>query len=152
MTSIIRVTKEFSFDMAHALFGYDGPCKNIHGHTYRLLVTIRGKVLNEVNHPKDGMLLDFGWLKKIVNDRIISQYDHALLLNENIPVKQKEDLVLVTEKIQFVPYQPTCENLLLAIKKELTEAFKADDFELFKVKLYETPTSYAEWYQTDERE
>ena len=89
-------------------------------------------------------------MKKIVNDRIISQYDHALLLNENIPVKQKEDLVLVTEKIQFVPYQPTCENLLLAIKNELTEAFKADDFELFKVKLYETPTSYAEWYQTDD--
>ena len=150
MTSIIRVTKEFTFDMAHALFGYDGPCKNIHGHTYRLLVTIRGKVLNEPNHPKDGMLLDFGWLKKIVKEQIINQYDHALLLNENLPSNQKEELIQITEKLLFVPYQPTCENLLLAIKVELAIAFKIDDFELIKLKLYETPTSYAEWYKTDE--
>ncbi len=150
MTSIIRVTKEFTFDMAHALFGYDGPCKNIHGHTYRLLVTIRGKVLNEPNHPKDGMLLDFGYLKKIVKEKIIHKYDHALLLNNHLPSKKKEELIQITEKILFVPYQPTCENLLLAIKTELAIAFKIDGFELIKLKLFETPTSYSEWYKTDE--
>lgn len=86
-----------------------------------------------------------------MNERIISQYKHALLLNENIAVKQKEELTQITEKILFGPYQPTYENLLLAIKLELIKAFKADDFEYFKVKLYETPISYAKWYQTDER-
>ena len=56
---MIRITKEFKFEMAHALFGYDGLCKNIHGHSYRLWVTIKGNILKEVNHTKDGMVLDF---------------------------------------------------------------------------------------------
>ena len=61
----IRVTKVFTFDMAHALFGYDGPCKNIHGHTYELSVTLKGKVLQENNHPKDGMVIDFTDFKQL---------------------------------------------------------------------------------------
>ena len=150
MTSIIRVTKEFTFDMAHALLGYDGPCSNIHGHTYRLLVTLRGKVRNESNHPKDGMLIDFGWLKKIVNDKIVKQYDHALVLNKDLAETHQLNLAHITEKIIYTPFQPTCENLLLAIKKELNLSFKESDYELFKIKLYETPTSYAEWCKTDE--
>ena len=60
----IRVTKVFTFDMAHALYGYDGPCKNIHGHTYILSVTLKGKVINENNHPKNGMVIDFSDFKK----------------------------------------------------------------------------------------
>jgi len=64
---MIRITKEFKFEMAHALHGYDGLCKNIHGHSYKLWVTIRGKTLHEAKHKKDGMLLDFDVLKSIVN-------------------------------------------------------------------------------------
>ena len=60
---MIRITKEFKFEMAHALHGYDGLCKNIHGHSYKLWVTIRGAVLNERTHKKDGMVMDFAFLK-----------------------------------------------------------------------------------------
>ena len=55
---MIRITKEFKFEMAHALYGYDGLCKNIHGHSYRLWVTVRGEVLEENGSKKDGMVLD----------------------------------------------------------------------------------------------
>ena len=78
---MIRITKEFKFEMAHALFGYDGLCKNIHGHSYRLWVTIRGEIKKEKNHKKDGMVMDFDILKKIVKPEIVDKYDHSLVLN-----------------------------------------------------------------------
>ena len=62
----IRVTKSFTFEMAHALWNYDGPCRNIHGHSYELLVTISGHPITDENSPKLGMVMDFGDLKKIV--------------------------------------------------------------------------------------
>ena len=61
--SIVRISKEFNFDMAHALLGYDGLCKNIHGHSYTLVVTVTGAPVNDVNSPKNGMLIDFKDLK-----------------------------------------------------------------------------------------
>ena len=67
----IRITKEFKFEMAHALHGYDGLCKNIHGHSYKLWVTIRGEIRNEKGHQKDGMVMDFDVIKQIVKPEII---------------------------------------------------------------------------------
>ena len=79
---MIRLTKEFKFEMAHALYGYDGLCANLHGHSYKLLVTVRGGVKNE-EEPKQGMVIDFSVLKSIVKSLIISKYDHSLVLNAN---------------------------------------------------------------------
>lgn len=148
-TDIIRVTKAFTFDMAHALFGYDGPCKNIHGHTYRLLVTLKGAVLQDQGNPKDGMLLDFGLLKTIVNKQVVDVYDHALVLNQNLPDEQKAAILQTTEKLHFVSYQPTCENLLIAIKNNLCAAFEQVGFELVEVRLDETPSAFAIWCKRD---
>ncbi len=146
---VIRVTKEFIFDMAHALFGYDGPCKNIHGHTYRLMVTLKGKAIIDADHPKNGMLIDFGILKKIVQEKIIDRFDHALVLNTQIGLRKKQKLTNISEKILYVPYQPTCENLLLDITHTLKPFLNTSFFSLVVVKLYETPTSYAEWHASD---
>ena len=79
----IRITKQFKMEMAHALYGYDGLCKNIHGHSYRLWVTLRGPVLEKHGHEKDGMVLDFGLLKRLVKPHIIDKYDHSFVLNAN---------------------------------------------------------------------
>ncbi|HLU85688.1 MAG TPA: 6-carboxytetrahydropterin synthase, partial [Vicingaceae bacterium] len=84
--SIIRITKEFKFEMAHALIGYDGPCKNIHGHSYRLNVTVKGKVKNGTSDSDEGMVVDFGIIKKIVNELIVDKYDHALVLNDKMKI------------------------------------------------------------------
>jgi 6-pyruvoyltetrahydropterin/6-carboxytetrahydropterin synthase len=81
----VRVTKVFTFDMAHALYGYDGPCKNIHGHTYRLHVTVAGKINDQPGHPEQGLVVDFGKIKDITVRHIISQFDHALVLHKRKP-------------------------------------------------------------------
>ena len=139
---MIRITKEFKFEMAHALFGYDGLCKNIHGHSYRLWVTIKGNILKEVNHTKDGMVLDFSILKNIVKPELINKYDHSLVLNANSP---HADINLSAfEKVYFLPYQPTSENLVSDFARVIKDKLP-DVISLQKVILSETATSFAEW-------
>ena len=144
---MIRITKEFKFEMAHALHGYDGLCKNIHGHSYKLWVTIRGMVLNERTHKKDGMVMDFDVLKSFVKPAIIDKYDHSLVLNANSPHAEIDFSAF--EKVFFLPYQPTSENLVLdfalQIKNKLPEGI-----ELYKLVLSETATSFAEWHSKDQ--
>jgi len=142
----IRITKEFKFEMAHALFGYDGLCKNIHGHSYRLWVTIIGKVLEEENHVKNGMVLDFSLLKKIVKPEIVDKYDHSLVLNANSPHANIDFSAF--EKVFLLPYQPTSENLVYDFVKVIKEKLPKN-VDLYKVILSETANSYAEWCADD---
>jgi len=144
----IRVTKKFIFDMAHALYGYDGPCKNIHGHTYTLSVTLIGKVISDNLNPKNGMVIDFTDFKKVVKDNVIDVFDHSLVLNLNSPHAQLNDLNNNFEKINYVPYQPSCENLIIDFLERIK--FKLPDNVIVKnLKLEETPTSFAEWFLDD---
>lgn len=143
----IRITKEFVFEMAHALLGYNGPCKNIHGHTYHLLVTIIGDILDDNSASENGMVMDFGDLKKIVFSEIIEKMDHALVLNENVPVELIEQLS-TSHKIITKPYQPTCENMLVDFAN-IIRCKLPDTVKLHHLLLRETITSYAEWYAED---
>lgn len=144
----IRVTKKFTFDMAHALYGYDGPCKNIHGHTYVLYVTLKGKILENEHHPKNGMVIDFTDFKKIVNEQVVQVFDHSLVLNLNTPHAQLNDLHNNFEKINYVPYQPSCENLLIDFVNRINIKLP-NNIIINSLKLEETPTSFAEWYLDD---
>ena len=132
--------------MAHALFGYDGLCKNIHGHSYRLWVTIIGKVLDEENHVKNGMVLDFSLLKKIVKPEIVDKYDHSLVLNANSPHANIDFSAF--EKVFLLPYQPTSENLVYDFVQVIKEKLPKN-VDLHKVILSETANSYAEWCADD---
>ncbi len=144
----IRVTKKFTFDMAHALYGYDGPCRNIHGHTYQLAVTIIGKPLRQNENPKDGMVIDFFEIKSLIKNEVLEIFDHALVLNSKSPHNIIGSLKTQFDKIVLVPFQPSCENLLLEIKNRLNLALDLK-YKLFSIRLDETPTSYAEWYLID---
>lgn len=148
MKDTVRVTKKFTIDMAHALFGYDGPCKNIHGHTYHLSVTVIGKVEQSTESPKQGMVVDFTDLKKIVKDEIVNVFDHALVLNEDAPYSKNDIISNQFEKVILTPFQPSCENLLLHFKNRIINKMPAYT-KLSSIKLEETPTSYAEWLATD---
>ena len=132
--------------MAHALFGYDGLCKNIHGHSYRLWVTIIGNVLDEENHVKNGMVLDFSLLKKIVKPEIVDKYDHSLVLNANSPHANIDFSAF--EKVFLLPYQPTSENLVFDFVQIIKEKLPKN-VSLYKVILSETANSYAEWCADD---
>lgn len=134
--------------MAHALYGYDGPCKNIHGHTYKLSVTLKGKVIENPNHPKNGMVIDFTDFKRIVADNIVSVFDHSLVLNSKAPYGDLKNLNENFERINFVPYQPSCENLLIDFLNKISSKLP-EGVTINSIKLEETPTSYAEWYAED---
>ena len=137
--------------MAHALFGYDGPCKNIHGHSYQLSVTVVGKTITDSNDPKHGMIMDFTDLKKIITDAIIAKHDHALVLNRNSPHKDFEKNTSLFEKIILVDYQPTCENLLIDFASTILDKLPKN-IQLHHLTLKETPNSYAEWYAKDNQQ
>jgi 6-pyruvoyltetrahydropterin/6-carboxytetrahydropterin synthase len=144
----IRVTRKFHFEMAHALFEYDGICRNIHGHTYLLEVTITGDPKSEPGHPKDGMVMDFGQLKKLVKEKIVRQFDHALMVNALFPNDHIEALKKGTERMIVVDFQPTTENLLLHFAEILQQAVPSN-VSLFSIRLHETSNSYAEWLASD---
>lgn len=145
----IRLTKEFTFEAAHALEGYDGACREIHGHSYRLFVTIKGEPSTDSYDPKQGMVMDFGVLKRIVGEQIISQMDHAFVVRRTEQGESlREMLAERYENIVMVDYQPTCENMLADFAERLLDSLP-DDVELYSLRLHETATSFAEWYAED---
>lgn len=146
---MIRITKIFRFEAAHALPGYDGPCKNIHGHSYELHVTVKGVPINDDSNPHNGMVIEFSDIKTLVNTLIINKLDHALILPEGAKSNIKDALVLEGQKMVLSPYQPTCENLLYDFAKILSERLP-EYVKLQHLKLFETASSYAEWDADDQ--
>lgn len=146
--SIIRVTREFTFEMAHALKGYDGPCKNVHGHSYRLFVTVSGVPVSDQSGPKNGMLIDFSVLREIVQEKIIDRFDHSLVISSDFDDERIKMMGEAFGNILIVNYQPTCERLAENFAGILKDAFPAG-VKLHSLKLYETAKSYAEWYASD---
>lgn len=146
--SRIRVTKQFDFEMAHALWNYDGPCKNLHGHSYRLFVTVTGHPVKDRSNSKQGMVMDFGDLKRIVRETVIDNFDHAVLISREVPPGYYANMGVMLEKLLVVDYQPTCENMIVDFSCRIKERLPAG-VSLHSLRLHETATSYAEWYASD---
>ena len=146
--SRIRVTKEFTFEMAHALWNYDGPCKNVHGHSYRLFVTLIGEPINDINNVKYGMVIDFGDLKKIVKREVVDKFDHTVVVSGNAGQDKLDILDRAFGNMIVVDYQPTCENLVNDIANRIIPHLP-EEVSLHNLRLFETATSYAEWFASD---
>jgi len=147
----IRLTKIFHFDTGHALSGYDGKCRNVHGHSYTLEVTVIGEPIDDPNHVKFGMVIDFSDLKEIVKKYVIKDYDHALVLNKK--TKYEEIGIFLKERghhILLVDFQPTGEMMIQDMVKRI-EPHLPKNLKLHHLKLYETGTSYAEWFADDQQ-
>ncbi|MCF8366666.1 MAG: 6-carboxytetrahydropterin synthase [Bacteroidales bacterium] len=144
----IRITKAYKFDMAHALPGHDGLCKNIHGHSYELLVTLIGEPISDNDSPKLGMVIDFKDLKSIIKGLIVDELDHSMILRTDAP----DDLIQIMkknyERIILVDYQPTSENMIIDFAERIKAALP-ESVKLHHLKLWETVTSYTEWYADD---
>ena len=146
---MIRITKIFTFETAHVLYNYDGKCKNMHGHSYKLFVTVKGTPINDINDVKNGMVVDFGDIKKIVKEEIVDVWDHAVLLNALTPHKELgEDLAQKGHKVIECNYQPTCENMLYEIAEKIKNKLPSH-VQLAYLKLHETENSYGEWFAED---
>jgi len=148
MASKIRVTKEFTFEMAHALWNYDGPCRNVHGHSYRLLVTLSGIPVDKPGDPKNGMVIDFTDLKSIVRKEIVSVFDHAVVVSRLFDKEKMEMFTKMFGNTVLVDYQPTCENLVSDFAGRISPRLP-HGIKLHSLKLYETASSFAEWFASD---
>ena len=141
----IRITKEFDFETAHALDGYEGKCKDIHGHSYHLKVTLIGVPSSDICLSDCGMVIDFGDIKKIVREHIYEEFDHRLILRQDSRFKGIEES---NSRTRYVDYQPTCENMLIDIV-QMIQTYLKGDVKLHSAFLRETATSYAEWFASD---
>jgi 6-pyruvoyltetrahydropterin/6-carboxytetrahydropterin synthase len=148
MASVIRVTKEFPFEMAHALWNYDGPCRNVHGHSYRLFVTLSGVPVDEPGNPKNGMVIDFTDLKSIVKKEIVNVFDHAVVVSRRFDKEKMEMFTKMFGNTVLVDYQPTCENLVSDFAGRINRLLPSG-IKLHSLKLFETATSFAEWFASD---
>jgi len=145
----IRITKQFTFETGHALYGYDGKCKNVHGHSYKLSVTVIGMPIAAENNVKLGMVIDFGDLKKIVKEEVVSPFDHATVFNKNTPhIELAQELMDRGHKVILADYQPTSENMVIDFAKKI-KARLPKEIQLHSIKLRETDTAFAEWSAAD---
>lgn len=149
MSNHIRITKQFSFETGHALYGYDGKCKNVHGHSYKLSVTVFGSPITDNTHVKYGMVIDFSDLKKIVKEEIVNVFDHATVFNKNTPhVELAKELENRGHNVLLVDYQPTSEMMVIDFSKKIKKRLPPH-ISLHSLKLQETDTSFAEWFAYD---
>ena len=147
--SLIRITKQFSFETGHALYGYDGKCRNVHGHSYKLSVTVIGEPITDSSHVKFGMVIDFSDLKKIIKEEIVDVFDHATVFNKNTPhVELAKELSDRGHCVLLVDYQPTSEMMVIDFAQKIKQRLPKQT-QLFSLRLQETATSYAEWYAGD---
>jgi 6-pyruvoyltetrahydropterin/6-carboxytetrahydropterin synthase len=147
--SKIRITKEFSFETGHALYGYDGKCKNVHGHSYKLSVTVIGLPISDRSNVKFGMVIDFSDLKKIVKEEIVDHFDHATVFNQTTPhIELANELINRGHHVILVDYQPTSENMVIDFAQKIKDRLP-NNIELHSLKLQETETSYAQWFASD---
>ena len=145
---VLRITKEFRFEGAHALMGYDGRCRNLHGHSYILYVTIKGEPLNGTQSPKEGMVIDFKILKSIVNESILDIFDHAVILHKDATLS--EEVAKEYDNVVLTDFQPSTENLICYFAEKISKSLP-ENVQLFSLKLHETASSYAEWFASDNR-
>ena len=147
--STIRITKQFNFETGHALYGYDGKCKNVHGHSYKLYVTVLGTPIADSSHVKYGMVIDFSDLKKIVKEEIVDLFDHATVFNKNTP--HLELAKILSDRghdVILVDYQPTSEMMVIDFAEKIKMRLPKN-IKLHAIKLQETDTSFAEWFASD---
>ena len=144
----VRLTKLFTFEMAHALYNYEGKCKNIHGHSYKLEVTILGYPTDLPGDPQDGLLMDFGDLKKLVNNEVVGVFDHSLVMKKGYSNALNTILADNFERLIYVNYQPTCENLIIDFADKIKSVLP-NEVQLHHLVLHETATAYCEWFADD---
>lgn len=147
--SKIRITKQFTFETGHALYGYDGKCKNVHGHSYKLSVTVIGMPISDPDNVKFGMVIDFSDLKKIVKEEIVDQFDHATVFNRTTPhLELANELKDRGHHVILVDYQPTSENMVIDFSEKIKRRLPFG-IELHSLKLQETESSFAQWFASD---
>lgn len=138
---MLKIAKEFSFDIAHMLDGHDGKCRNLHGHTYRLQVEVSSPP--HTHGPKAGMVMDYADLKKVVKQWVLEPMDHAFLFDTTSARESRVAKLLqeLDSKVYGLAMRTTAENMACHIFGTL----RAQGMPVCRVRLWETPTSCCEY-------
>lgn len=142
----MEITRTFEFDAAHRLNNHKGRCRNIHGHRYKLELTLEGKTMSCEGESEEGMLLDFSDIKVVAGD-FVDDLDHAFLVAENDQV-MRDFLHQEKSKHVVVPGRTTAENLVQFMADKLQVLFADtynDSLQLKRLQLWETPNCSAIW-------
>ena len=137
------ISKTFKWHCAHRLLGHKGLCSNLHGHTYKLVVYVEGDTKHHDKDPDNGMIVDYGDLKKIVENVIVDKYDHATIIWEKDTDLFKAIIEVMKTKFLLISETTTAENIVIDIWFKLLEEIKDESFVLSKIELWETETSCA---------
>ncbi len=134
------ITRQTTFDAGHRLLHHGGKCQNVHGHTYRVEATVRGKVKDATGEADEGMVLDFSTVKAVLMD-VVERYDHAFMVD---PRDEAMVAFLKDAGSRYVvmDFPPTAENLAAEILRKMQEKLK--DLEVIRVRLWETANNFAE--------
>lgn len=135
---MFTLKSEIGMDIAHYLVGYDGKCKNIHGHRYRLVVKVSAKELKQTGQLR-GMVDDFGNLKTALK-RISDQFDHKLLLEDTEEGRKMAEFFIENEfgfDVMMVPYRTTVEEM----SRDMFKRLRQMGLSVTEVELFETPTN-----------
>lgn len=134
---MISITKKIEFEAAHRLSNHAGDCRQIHGHTYKLEVTISGQV-----QANTDMVLDFKVLKEILKSAVLAPFDHTLILKDNL--QNRQDFAHYTGRVTWLPSEPTAERMALFLADSIGSLLPAST-RLETLRLFETSNSYATW-------
>lgn len=149
------VTKEFSVDAMHQLPNHDGLCKNYHGHTYKIQITLTGLVNEREGHKSEGMVYDFGNLKKIFKKEVESKMDHAFIAKgdeviviSGVEHNMAQALKEQGKRVTVLGFRSTAENLSKWIFESIQDKLPKNVY-VKNVRVYETPTSWADYKARD---
>jgi len=144
---VIRVTRRVEFDSGHRVTFHKSKCRNLHGHRYRLEVTLEGELITTYGDSSQGMVIDFGDMKELIGKHVVDRLDHAFIVWE-------EDRRLVEflkedgHKHVVVPFVPTAENLVAYCRQQIEELLAGSEelsaLKVVRVRLYETPNAWAD--------
>lgn len=151
----IQITRRVEFDAGHRLPAHYGQCRNMHGHRYVLEVSLTGKVTDHSGESKAGMLMDFSSIKTIINEVVVSKWDHAFIVYEKDTQVLNFLQSLPDHKTVVLNKVPTVENLALEAFDLLSKYIKNKPelgLSLNHLRLYETPNCWADVNGTHSQE
>lgn len=143
---MLTITKRLEFDAGHRIPAHRSQCRNLHGHRYALEITLEGEVVDDPTSSDHGMLMDFSDVKAIAKEHLVDVWDHAFLVHEDDTLVRSLLDQIPGHKTVVLPRVPTAENLVdiaFQILDPLYTARFGHGLRLKRLRLYETPTSWA---------
>jgi 6-pyruvoyltetrahydropterin/6-carboxytetrahydropterin synthase len=143
----MHITTRLEFDAGHRIPNHKSQCKNLHGHRYAIEITLSGDIITQENTSENGMVMDFSDVKAIAKQSVVDVWDHAFLVYQHDSEILNFLNSLPNHKTVVFPTVPTAENMALEAFKILKVRYQdtfGNHLKLEKVRLYETPNSWAD--------